>query len=63
MGYIWSAAIQGTPEQQIIPREWAVENDGARLMYRPFVGHAYAQANPYNGAPPAPCVQKVIPRG
>ena len=60
---IWSAALQATPESQVIPREWAVENDGSRLMYRPFVGHAYALPNPYNGAAPAPCFPRVVNRG
>ena len=60
---IWSAAIQATPESQVIPREWAVENDGNRLMYRPFVGHAYALPNPYNGAEPSITYERVVNRG
>jgi hypothetical protein len=59
---IWSAALQADSEQEIIPRVWALQDGNLTPTYRPFVGHAYALPNPYNGAAPAPCFPRVVNR-
>ena len=45
-------------------RRYTLDQDGNLTpTYRPFVGHAYALPNPYNGAAPAPCFPRVVNRG